>query len=64
VVVVLVHPRHWRTDPAGNLRDDIRRAVEGLRYAPRPAGPAAVSAPGIQEADDAAASVLADQRVP
>ncbi len=32
VVFVLVHPRHWRTDPVGNLRDDIRRAVEGLRY--------------------------------
>ena len=32
VVFALVHPRHWRTDPVGNLRDDVRRAVEGARY--------------------------------
>jgi hypothetical protein len=32
VVFALVHPRHWRTDRVGNLRDDVLRAVEGVRY--------------------------------
>lgn len=32
VVYILVHPRHWHVDRLGNLRDDIRRAVEGARY--------------------------------
>jgi hypothetical protein len=32
VIYVLVHPRHWRADPLGNARDDIRRVVEGLRF--------------------------------
>jgi hypothetical protein len=29
---VLVHPRHWRVDPLGNARDDLRRLVEGVRF--------------------------------
>ena len=33
VVYVLVHPRHWRAAPAENLRDDLRRVVEGIAYA-------------------------------
>ena len=33
VVYVLVHPRHWRTAPAENLRDDLRRVAEGIAYA-------------------------------
>src|SRR3954449_13437017 len=32
VVFVLVHPRHWRVDRLGNLRDDVGRALEGARY--------------------------------
>jgi hypothetical protein len=32
VVSVLVHPRHWRTDPAGNLRDDARRVADEIRF--------------------------------
>ncbi len=32
VVSVLVHPRHWRTDPVGNLLDDARRLADELRY--------------------------------
>ena len=32
VVSVLVHPRHWRVDRRVNARDDIQRAIEGLRY--------------------------------
>lgn len=32
VVSLLVHPRHWRPDRAGNLRDDLRRLVEEARY--------------------------------
>lgn len=33
VISLLVHPRHWRVDRVGNARDDIRRAVEGIRLA-------------------------------
>ena len=32
VVSVLVHPRHWRTDPAGNVLDDARRLADEVRY--------------------------------
>jgi hypothetical protein len=32
VVYVLVHPRHWRVDRAGNARDDLRRLWEGAAY--------------------------------
>ena len=32
IVSVLVHPRHWRADPAGNLRDDARRLGDEVRY--------------------------------
>jgi hypothetical protein len=32
-ILVLVHPRHWRVDRVANARDDIRRAVEGVRFA-------------------------------
>jgi hypothetical protein len=32
VVSVLVHPRHWRPDPAGNLRDDARRLGDEVRF--------------------------------
>ena len=32
VVYVLVHPRHWQPNPKENLVDDIKRALEGLRY--------------------------------
>lgn len=32
VLFVLVHPRHWRVDRIGNVRDDVRRLVEGVRY--------------------------------
>lgn len=32
VVSVLVHPRHWRTDPWGNLADDARRLADEARY--------------------------------
>lgn len=31
-VFVLVHPRHWRVARVENLRDDVRRAVEGVQY--------------------------------
>jgi hypothetical protein len=33
LVYVLVHPRHWRTARAVNLRDDLGRLVESIRYA-------------------------------
>ena len=33
VVYLLVHPRHWRTAPLVNLRDDLRRVAEGVAYA-------------------------------
>jgi hypothetical protein len=33
VVYLLVHPRHWRTAPLVNLRDDLRRVAEGIAYA-------------------------------
>lgn len=32
VISVLVHPRHWRANPAVNARDDVNRMVEGLRF--------------------------------
>ncbi len=32
VVYVLVHPRHWRVDRAGNARDDLKRLWEGTAY--------------------------------
>jgi hypothetical protein len=32
VISVLVHPRHWCVDRPGNVRDDVRRMVEGLRF--------------------------------
>jgi hypothetical protein len=32
VVYVLVHPRHWRVDRAGNARDDLRRLWEGTGF--------------------------------
>lgn len=38
VISVLVHPRHWRIDRLVNARDDVRRAVEGMRFA-LPSGP-------------------------
>jgi hypothetical protein len=38
VISVLVHPRHWRVDRLVNARDDIRRAVDGMRFA-LPSGP-------------------------
>jgi hypothetical protein len=31
-ISVLVHPRHWRVNRRANAHDDIRRAVEGLRF--------------------------------
>lgn len=36
VISVLVHPRHWRTARMVNVRDDLQRLVEGLRYDRRP----------------------------
>lgn len=33
VVSVLVHPRHWRVNRSVNARDDLRRVVEGIRFA-------------------------------
>jgi hypothetical protein len=33
IISLLVHPRHWRVDPAGNARDDARRIEEGVRFA-------------------------------
>jgi hypothetical protein len=30
-IQVLVHPRHWRTDPGGNLLDDLRRLADEVR---------------------------------
>ena len=32
VVSVLVHPRHWRRNSVGNLRDDLRRLGEEMRF--------------------------------
>jgi len=32
VVSVLVHPRHWRADPVGNVRDDAGRLADEIRY--------------------------------
>jgi hypothetical protein len=32
LVYVLVHPRHWRTARAVNVRDDLTRLVESIRY--------------------------------
>jgi hypothetical protein len=32
VISLLVHPRHWRVDWVGNVRDDLRRAVDGARF--------------------------------
>ena len=33
LISVLVHPRHWRVDRLVNASDDIRRAVDGMRFA-------------------------------
>ncbi len=33
VISVVVHPRQWLADPVVNARDDIRRTVEGMRFA-------------------------------
>ena len=33
VISVLVHPRQWRADRIGNVRDDLERLVGGWRYA-------------------------------
>lgn len=33
VIAVLTHPRQWRANWTWNLRDNMRRAWEGLRYA-------------------------------
>lgn len=33
VVYVLLHPRHWRASPLENVRDDLGRLWEGVRYA-------------------------------
>jgi hypothetical protein len=33
VIYILVHPRHWRANPAENLIDDVQRCWEGLAYA-------------------------------
>ena len=32
VVYLLTHPRNWRADPAVNLRDNLNRLQEGIRY--------------------------------
>ncbi len=32
VVSVLVHPRHWRADPVGNVLDDARRLADEVRF--------------------------------
>lgn len=32
VIYILTHPRQWRTNPLENLRDNIRRAWEGICY--------------------------------
>jgi hypothetical protein len=32
LVYALVHPRHWRTAPLLNARDDLQRLVEGARF--------------------------------
>jgi hypothetical protein len=32
IVSVLVHPRHWRVDRRDNLREDLGRLVEELRF--------------------------------
>jgi hypothetical protein len=32
IVSVLVHPRHWRVDRRDNLREDVGRLVEELRF--------------------------------
>lgn len=32
IVSILVHPRHWRVDWIVNVRDDVRRVVEGVRF--------------------------------
>ena len=31
-VYVLVHPRHWRTNPKVNFVDNVHRVFEGVRY--------------------------------
>jgi hypothetical protein len=36
VIYTLTHPRQWQVDPAGNLRDDLRRVGEGMVYAVAP----------------------------
>ena len=33
VVQVLIHPRNWRVDRAGNIKNDMIRLWDGLRYA-------------------------------
>ncbi|MET3287792.1 UNVERIFIED_CONTAM: hypothetical protein ABID98_000362 [Brevibacillus sp. OAP136] len=38
VIYLLTHPRHWRTDPYGNLLDNSKRLWEGVLYAMRKNG--------------------------
>jgi hypothetical protein len=38
VVYLLTHPRHWRVNRGVNIRDDLRRVEEGLRYSLTPHG--------------------------
>lgn len=35
VVYLLTHPRHWRTDPLGNLQDNVKRLWEGVLFSMR-----------------------------
>ena len=37
VILTLTHPRNWRRSVPGNLREDARRAWDGVRYARWPA---------------------------
>jgi hypothetical protein len=32
VILVLVHPRHWKAAPLSRLSMDAQRLVEGIRY--------------------------------